>query len=277
MKLSQSTLITFSPTLTSLSIGQKIQEGFDADEAHVYDLTLGEKTLPTLNDNAIAIFSVPVYGGFVAPLALQRMEAIKGNNTPAVIVVVYGNRDYEQALTQLESFVIQRGFRVIAAATFIGEHSYSTANTPIATGRPDFTDLDEAHNFGCTIRNKADSYSNAQLIPTIQASKIQRPKQPLWPLLRFIFNVIKLRKSKRPMPSSPSVNEALCKHCGICAKNCPTQAITPLQEHLTMTERCIKCCACVKSCPHKARTFATPFATLLSKHFTTRKTNQTLA
>ena len=41
---------------------------------------------------------VPVYGGRVPAIAIQRLRALKGQGGPAIAVVVYGNRAYEDAL-----------------------------------------------------------------------------------------------------------------------------------------------------------------------------------
>ena len=58
-------------------------------------------------------------------------------NTPAVCVVVYGNRAYDDALLELKDILARRGCRPIAGAAFIGEHSFATPETPTARGRPD--------------------------------------------------------------------------------------------------------------------------------------------
>lgn len=80
--------------------------------------------------DVLTVIAVPVYGGKVAPLALKRMEQIRGNGTPAVLIVVYGNRAYGGALNQLDAWAVAHGFVPIAAGTFIGEHSYSTVEFP---------------------------------------------------------------------------------------------------------------------------------------------------
>ena len=78
---------------------------------------------------------MPVYGGKVAPLAMERLQGIRASGSPVVLVVVYGNRAYEKALIELDAFASAQGFKVIAGATFVGEHSYSTEQNPIAPGR----------------------------------------------------------------------------------------------------------------------------------------------
>lgn len=47
----------------------------------------------------------------------------------------------------------------------------------------------------------------------------------------------------------PSKN---CVKCGVCAKNCPVQAIDTIK--LTAdSKKCIACMRCAKQCPHNAR------------------------
>ena len=101
-----------------------------------------------LPGEAVAIFAVPVYGGHVAPVALERLREIRGEGTPAVVLAVYGNRSFDTAVAELASFVAGRGFVPVAAGAFVGEHSYSTPETPIAQGRPDARDLAAATAFG---------------------------------------------------------------------------------------------------------------------------------
>ena len=83
--------------------------------------------------------------------ARERMSAIRGCDTKCVIVAVYGNRAFENALTDMDTFASSLGFMPVAAAAFVGEHSYSTADNPIAVGRPDAADLAEAERFGHNI------------------------------------------------------------------------------------------------------------------------------
>ena len=85
------------------------------------------------------------------------MKDVHASGAPAVLVAVYGNRAYEKALVELDAFASDRGFKVIAGATFVGEHSYSTQQNPIAAGRPDADDLQFAETFGVKIRTKIEA------------------------------------------------------------------------------------------------------------------------
>lgn len=267
-------LITFSPTHTSKQIGEAIVRGMGIADVSFVDMTLQTPEQKEFGSDVLAVITVPVYGGHVAPLALERMKDFRADGTPAVIVVVYGNRAYEKALTELDAFVSGLGFKVIAGGTFVGEHSYSSDRYPIAAGRPDDDDLKFAEEFGAKVRIKLANAADAEHLYGVDVQKIQRPKQPFLPLFRFLRRVIKLRKSGVPMPRTPQVDENLCTHCGLCVKRCPAGAIVKGEECVTNAEKCIRCCACVKGCPQKARTFDTPFAALLHDCFQRPKENR---
>lgn len=271
MNIDEVQLITFSPTCTSKQVGEAIVHGTGISSVSKVDLTLeatGKREVPS---HVLAVITMPVYGGRVAPLALERMKELHSGGAPAVVVVVYGNRAYEKALVELDTFVTKLGFKVIAGATFVGEHSYSSEKYPVAAGRPDAADLEYAKLFGEKIRAKIAAAEDMEKLYGVDVARIQRPHQPFFPLLRFLRRVVKLRKSGVPMPRTPEVDAERCTHCGYCVKHCPAGAIIKGDECNTVAEKCIKCCACVKGCPQKARTYDTPFAVLLSDCFKKQK------
>lgn len=275
MKLTDVYMMTFSPTHTSKQIGEAIVRGVGTEMFYNFDLTHETDFSGEIPATSLTVFSVPVYGGRVAPLALQRMSRIRAEKgAPAVVVVVYGNRAYEKALEQLEEFVSERGFKVIAGGTFVGEHSYSSDRYPIATGRPDADDLAYARLFGEKVRTKVEMAADREHLYAVDVRKIARPRQSIFSLLRFLYHIIKWRKTGHPMPRTPETDADLCTHCGKCVGLCPNQAIVKGDELHTQAERCIRCCACVKGCPQKARSFDTPFAPLLSRCFKQEKENR---
>lgn len=85
----------------------------------------------------VLLFSMPVYGGFIPQICAHMAENLKGDNTPAVIVAVYGNRHYDDALLQMKDILTRQGFVVIAAGAFLAEHSVFPS---VASGRPDERD-----------------------------------------------------------------------------------------------------------------------------------------
>lgn len=277
MTVNEAYLIYFSPTHTSKQIAEAIVHGTGVKNVLPVNITLQPAAETLIPASALAIIVVPVYGGHVAPLAMERLRNIRGLDTPTVLVVVYGNRAYEKALMELDAFALPHGLKVIAGATFIGEHSYSTDKYPIAAGRPDDSDLTIASGFGTKIMEKIQAAAGADTLYPVDVRAIKRPRQPFFPLFRFLRKVIKLRKSGTPLPRTPWVeDESLCTHCGLCVAHCPTGAIVKGDELHVDEAKCIKCCACVKVCAKKAKVYDTPFAALLSDCFKRQKLPQTI-
>jgi NAD-dependent dihydropyrimidine dehydrogenase PreA subunit len=152
-------------------------------------------------------------------------------------VVVYGNRAYDDALLELKNIMTKSGCKPIACAAYIGEHSFSNPETPVAEGRPDAQDLHHAELFGRKIDEKLQTVLSVDLISDANLPGIYpyRGDSKLW-IIDFI-----------------AVNDERT-HCGVCAKGCPTGAIDPENNGLIDTEKCITCCACIKLCPKKAKT-----------------------
>lgn len=266
-------LVTFSPTRTSWRIGEAIARGTSYENVRMLDLTYETEETPIeVSAETLLVVAVPVYGGKVAPPALKRMSGLKLSGTPVVLVALYGNRAYEQALVELEGFITGKGGQIVAAGAFVGEHSYSVKAHPVAAGRPDVRDLEVAEAFGRNIRLKLDK----EPVETVNTADLPDKAMATEEMLRFRGDVQAALKGGVVVPQTPSVDEALCNHCGTCVSQCPTQAIVEGEETMTIADRCIRCCACVKVCPQQARTFDTPFSALLSKHFGEQKENKIL-
>ena len=278
MKINEIRLIYFSPTHTSRRIAEAIAQGISEDKDKVLqlDLTLHGSERVVVPSTALAVIAIPVYGGRVAPLAMKRLEAVHGKSTPAVLVAIYGNRDYERALAELGDYAIAHGFSVIAGATFVGEHSYCTQDYPIAPGRPDADDLRIARLFGKRIKEKTERAVAANALSTVDVRNMPKLAQPSGAVEAFVTNVSQMTQNKTGKSPVPIADGDLCIHCGQCAANCPTGAILSGDELNTDAGKCIKCCACVKCCPTHARTYGTPFAPLLSTYFQEPKSPQTI-
>ena len=171
MKPAKSWICYFSPTGTSRRVAEAVGRGLNCTQTVVCDATHDAVCVAAERGDA-AVFAVPVYGGHAAPLALRRLDAVRGDGTPAVVVVLYGNRAYEHAACELADFVAARGFVPVAAAAFVGEHSYSTARWPIAAGRPDGDDCAEAEAFGRVVAAKLAAGGvraiDAKRLPTVR-------------------------------------------------------------------------------------------------------------
>lgn len=238
-------VIYFSPTGTSKSVVQAIADGFEGMiGGEEIDLTYPDyKANTEIGKSDLAVIGVPVYSGRVPELAARRLKEIKGNGSSAVIVAVYGNREYEDALVELRNIVVDMGFQVVAAAAFIGEHSFSTTELPIAAGRPDTEDLDKARGFGRSIR---------QLLALPQKSRARE------------FNIpgnVPYKEGMKNLPFTPIVDHATCSQCGTCVENCPSGAISLTDLIVMDVDSCILCASCIKICPDEAVSFeSTPMA-----------------
>ena len=208
MTVNEAHLIYFSPTHTSKQVAEAIVHGTGIKNILPVNVTLqttGETVIPA---SALAIIVVPVYGGRVAPLAMERLQNIRGLDTPTVLVVVYGNRAYEKALMELDAFALPHGLKVIAGATFIGEHSYSTDEHPIAAGRPNDSDLALATEFGKKIMEKIQTADSMDTLYPVDVRTIKRPS-PAGAITKG---------------DELHTDEAKCIKCCACVKACVRKA-----------------------------------------------------
>lgn len=230
-------VIYFSPTGTTRSIVTAIADQISAEKTDIYDITLSNSPdkMVQLSGNQLTIIGVPVYAGQIPDTARERLRPFLGGGTDVVLVAVYGNRAYEDALLNLQEISLNQGFTVIAAGAFIGEHSYSTEKMPIALGRPDHQDHEIAEEFGQKI-----------------AAKLQLKERRI----KISGERARFEPFKHP-PVAPESGEG-CDLCGNCLEACPVGAITIEGNVITDPVACIWCCACVQVCPLRVRTFDIP-------------------
>lgn len=228
----------FSPTGTTRKIINAIVRGMGKVNEKTMDLTLSRdasQQFPVFKDELV-ILGAPVYSGRLPAEAVKRLSKLKGDNTPAVVVVVYGNREFEDALLELRNLAVEQGFIPVAGAAFIGEHSYTSPETPIAEGRPEKEDIAGAEDFGKRIIKKLSSVKNPDKTAAVDVPG------------NFPY--------KDAMPRTDDCARSdmdKCTYCSTCVTVCPTDAITPDDYYSTDPKLCIMCCACVKICPEDAR------------------------
>ncbi len=238
MKVQSLKLVCFSPTGTTKSIILGIARGMHKGPVELIDITkakVREKRL-CLSEHDLLIVGVPVYIGRVPTLARDWLQTLEGCDTPVVCVVVYGNRAYEDALLELKDITQQRGCVPIGCGAYIGEHSFSQADAPIAVGRPDEDDIGHAEKFGWKLAEKLNSLRSVNDIGDIT-----------------IPGNVPYRNAESSLPLDFIEVDDSCLRCGICAEACPVGAIDMENGTLLNREKCILCCACIKSCPQGAR------------------------
>jgi ferredoxin len=262
MEVKEVKLIYFSPTGTTQKILESIAKGIAVDNVEHINLTLPEAAQQTIPlSDELVIIGAPVYGGRLPVDAINRFKQLKASKTLAILIVVYGNREFEDALLELKNLAIDLGFNPVAGGAFIGEHSFATKDVPIANGRPDSLDVQKAVDFGAKIKQK---------IKALQSSDAQMDlKIPG----RFPYE-----GGVRSMVVSPVTREDICTVCATCVSVCPTAAISINGSVATKIELCIRCCSCIKNCPTGARAWEDSkmknIANWLNENCSTRKEPQ---
>lgn len=232
------TTVYFSPTGGSKKYVNLIAEKLDASFAQL-DLTkpeVREKEYHFGPDDLV-IFGAPVYAGRLPMIEGGIFDRIKGDHTLAVFTASYGNREFDDALLEMQDLCEGNGFKGIAAAGWIAPHTFSDK---IAAGRPDEKDLKLVDEFAAQVKG---------LVEKEEDDKLEIPGNRPY-------------KEAKPMPLAPEA-DANCTGCGLCAEVCPTGAIQ--MESITMADpaKCIACLACVKSCPQDARIVTSPALTAI--------------
>lgn len=210
-----------------------IEDNFTLPKAREQDIVCAEHEL--------ALVGTPVYAGRIPNVLLPYVKSgIKGSMTAAVPVVLYGNRNYDDALIELRDVLESNGFRTIGGAAFVGEHSFSYT---LAAGRPDGEDLALAEAFA---HNLAQKVRNMEALPQ-QPIEVNgcTPIRPYYTPRDRKGNPVNILKVK------PLVNDS-CDSCGMCAAVCPMGSIDP-DNVRQYSGICIKCGACIKKCPKQAR------------------------
>lgn len=240
--------IVFSPTGGTEKAAHMVGGRWSKDAVKI-DLSdaNGDFSKYYIEKDDMVLIAMPSFGGRAPAIATERLRKIKGNGAKCTLICVYGNRDYEDTLVEMEDTAKECGFQVIAAIAAIAEHSILPQ---YASGRPDASDQKQLAEFAGQIMSKE---SSAPSIP-----------------------------GNRPYKKAgggglvPKTGKS-CVKCRLCAQQCPTQAIDS-STFKTDAHLCISCMRCVKRCPEQARkvngAMVSVAAVAIKKACSTRKENQ---
>lgn len=192
----------------------------------------------------LVVFGTPVYAGRVPNVLLPFLqEKIVGGGALAVPVVLFGNRAYDDALMELRNILAADGLHPVAAAAFVGEHSFSRT---LGQGRPNENDEALMDEFAAKTADLVRRLPAAPEKPVAVGG--QEPLRPYYTPRDRAGNHINILKVK------PKTDMTRCGGCGLCAEICPMGSIDPTDVS-AVRGICIKCCACVKGCPTGAKYF----------------------
>ena len=244
--------ILFSPTGGTQRVSEILCQGM-GKEIVVTDLCVkaAELQLPNIQTDDLAIIAMPVFAGRVPALAVERLRQVNPHGVKCVVVAVFGNRAYDDALVEMQDVATEIGFRVIAAVAAVAEHSIIRK---YGQGRPDADDAQMLRQFGEDILHKATGDDCA--MPELPG---HRPYK------------------KGGMVPQPKGRRG-CNRCGVCAHHCPADAIPLADPKRVDAAKCISCMKCVSVCPAGVRKIGVVMNFLatqgLKKVCATRKENE---
>lgn len=215
--------IIFSPTGGTEKVAHVISRQWSENTIKI-DLSDSKTDFSgrTIGKEDRVLIAMPSFGGRAPAVAIERLKKIAGNGAKCTLVCVYGNRAYEDTLAEMEDAANECGFQVVAAIAAVAQHSIITR---YAANRPDASDEKQLEQFARQIADKTESVAS---VPG------KRPYK---------------KAGGAGLVPKPSKD---CVKCGVCAKNCPVQAIDSV-KFTADAKKCIACMRCVKQCPHNAR------------------------
>lgn len=197
----------------------------------------------TFGADELVIVGSPTYAGKLPNKILPDFQTkLRGSRTPAVAVVTYGNRAYDNSLAELCAVLEEDGFGIAAAAAFVSRHVFTDK---LAQGRPNEQDKVEIYGFALKIAEKIRQAANIESSVSVPGDS----NAPYYRPLGTNGEPVNFLKAK------PRVDKAVCDNCGLCASLCPMGIIDP-RDASDINGSCIKCCACILNCPNKAIAFA---------------------
>ncbi len=223
--------IIFSPTGGTQKCADIIAAAF-GKEVEIIDLTdyAYDFTSTDITKDDLCIIAAPAYGGRIPEIAASRLKSVQGNGAKAILIAVYGNREFDDCLVELQDITTENGFIPVAGVGAVAEHSLIRK---FGAGRPDCDDIAELNNFAEQIITKLESGSTETIsLPGNRPYKV-------FP-----------GSSVRPLTNDN------CVKCKLCAWQCPVEAISEETPNSTDNAKCISCMRCISVCPNQARYLA---------------------
>ncbi len=245
----------FSPTGATRAVAERLAEQLGeklnaAVETCPYTLPRQRETLPQFDPDDLLLWATPVYAGripnktldYVRRVFRERQKELEG--LPAVSLVTFGNRAYDNALAELTGLMQEAGMRVVGAAAMVTRHSFSDT---LGAGRPNAEDWQAMSTFVSQVAERVTTGKGLE----IQVPGEAHPEQYYTPL----------KTNSAPagfLKAKPSCAATLCSHCGRCAEVCPMGSIVMQAGLPQFAGICIKCQACRRICPAGAIAFTDP-------------------
>ena len=252
MRIREIHSLYFSPTGGTAKYAKAMAAG--AAEALACPAEVSSFTLPRereeerhFSSDELLVIGSPTYAGKLPNKILPEFqEKLRGENTPVLLFVSYGNRNFDNSLAELLSVLRANGFLPLAAATFACRHAFSDRICP---ERPRVEELAVARDFAARAAKALKAADPAVLeaaslaftVPGDAEAPYYVPKGEDGAPAKFL-------KAK------PLTDLSKCLHCGACAAHCPMGSIDAADTS-NVPGICIKCQACVRGCKQGAKYF----------------------
>ena len=237
--------IYFSPTGTTKKVIDYIVKGIGGEVIKSIDLTKRDnrerKQGLSFVDIDLIIIGAPIYGGFLYKEFRNYIKYLDFQGKCTIGITLYGNATTMFATQELISIIKRGNGSLLAYGEFVGEHSYSCKDIPVAKGRPNDDDLQTALIFGETIREKLLDMDTQHFYNRVSLFE---------KIINFIADIKPVHSGKRIF-TIPYTDKEKCINCHKCLKICPKSCID--EDIKTNKDECIVCMACVKNCPTFAR------------------------
>ncbi len=199
----------------------------------------------TYSSEDLVVFGVPTYAGRIPNKVLPFVQTLfKGNQTRAIAVVTFGNRSFDNSLSELHMELEKNNFSIVGAGAVVCKHAFAE----VGIGRPDSADEERITAFADAIFEKLQK-SGEPLANT--SIKRNAALTAYYVPLGTDGNPVNFLKAK------PVTDKAQCDNCGVCAAACPMGSIDKNDVSL-VPGICIKCQACIVYCHTKAKSFDDP-------------------
>lgn len=255
--------VFFSPTGNTKQVVEQL--AISLSQKLAVPLVKDDFTLPDAHSDArsytmedLVIFGVPTYAGRIPNKVLPFVQNLfHGERTCAVAVVTFGNRSFDNSLSELDAELKKNNFSVLGAGAVVCHHAFAE----VGVGRPNVADNEQLEAFAGAVFKKLQTVSLPAPDLTIKRNEA---------LAAYYVPLGLDGKPVNFLKAKPVTDKALCDNCGVCAAVCPMAAIDKNDVSL-VPGLCIKCQACITHCHTKAKSFDDPLfishRTMLEKNY----------